>query len=275
MVIYDNVSAMRTASNLNQTTSALQTSLERLSTGLRINKAADDAAGMAITSMMGNVVDGMNQASINIQNGVNAIQTADSAASQINTILGRMQTLANEAANTTLTTSDRADVQKEVTQLISDINGIASSTKFNGVNLLTGAFGAATSGMKVQYGAYSANVYSVKVSALGATSIGVNAVCVTQVGVANTAITTIQKAVSALAITRANLGAYQNGLQYLSNNLQTSLQNLTASESTIQDTDVAAEMANYTKLQILQQSGTAMLTQANSLPQAALTLIKG
>jgi flagellin len=266
---------MQTASDLNLTTNSLQNALQQLTTGLRINSAANDAAGLAITSMMGNVIDGMNQANINVQNGINMIQTADSAAGQINSILGRMQTLANEAANTTLTTADRVDIQQEVTQLTSDINNIASSTNFNGVYLLTGKYsaGATGAGLQIQYGAYAANTYKVAVSGLTAGALGVNALSVTQVAGANTAITTIQSAVSSLASMRANLGAYQNGLQYLSNNLQTSLQNLTASQASIQDTDVATEMAKFTSLQILQQSGTAMLAQANALPQTALKLL--
>jgi len=264
---------MQTASELDQTTNLLQAAMQQLSTGLRINKAADDAAGMAITSMMGNVIDGMNQANINIQNGINAIQTADSAESQINTILGRMQTLANEAANSTLTTADRVDIQHEINQLIMDINSISTSTKFNGVRLLTGAF--SSTAYKVQYGAYSSNQFNITLSAVNAKTLNVSSVCVSQITSALAAIGSIQHAVSSLAITRANLGAYQNGLQYLSNNLQTSLQNLTASQAAIQDTDVATEMAQYTQLQILQQSGTAMLAQANALPQAALSLIKG
>ena len=271
MYIYDNVSALQTASELNQTTSALSTSLQRLSTGLRINSAADDAAGLAVTSMMGNIIDGMNQANINIQNGINAVQTADSAAGQINDILGRMQTLANEAANTTLTTNDRKDIGAEITQLVADINNIASSTNFNGIYLMKGSYSG--NGLKIQYGAYAANQYEVRITTMTAGKLGVSGLSVSSVTAANSAITTIQGAVSQLASTRANLGAYQNGLQYLSNNLQTSLQNLTASKSAIADTDVAAEMANYTKLQILQQSGTAMLAQANALPQAALKLL--
>lgn len=279
LYISSNVSALQTASELDQTTSSLQAAMQQLSTGLRINNSADDPAGMAITSMMGNVIDGMNQANINIQNGINAIQTADSAESQINTILGRMQTLANEAANNTLTPSDRQDIQTEITQLTTDIDNIATSTKFNGVRLLTGGFGAADS-YKVQYGAYSSNQFGITFNMVKASAIGINKVSISGINVgtvtgAVAAIQTIQKAVSSLAVTRANLGAYQNGLQYLSNNLQTSLQNLTASQSAIQDTDVASEMAIYTQLQILQQSGTAMLTQANALPQAALALIKG
>jgi flagellin len=377
MVINHNISSLNTLNKLNANTKAAQDSLEKLSSGLRINKAGDDAAGLAISQKMQAQINGLDQASSNAQNGISLVQTAEGAMGQIQTIMQRMNTLANESATGTndgAGGTDRTAMQSEFSALSTEINRISQSTQFNGTTLLTGnlsgsidqdtanstamgiagVLGANESGMKagtwtlaknttsngytitdgkttltsntvadktagtisfsgangqslslnvnnayaadsldgkailinadasleLQIGANSGDQMSVSIGDMQTsggtdaklTALG-NANINTQAG-AQTALDTVQTAIDDVSANRASLGTYQNRLQYTINNLSTQSQNLQSASSQITDVDMAAEMTNFTKNNILTQAAQAMLAQANQLPQGVLSLLK-
>jgi flagellin len=267
--INTNVAALNAYRNLAGTQNAMSTSLERLSSGLRINRAADDAAGLAISEKLRAQVNGLNQASANAQDGISLIQTAEGALNETHSILQRMRQLAVQSANDTNTDADRVNIQKEVTQLNQELDRISSTTQYNGKNLLDGTF----SGAKFQIGANAGQELTVSVAAADSTTLGVNAVDVSTQGGASSAITALDTAINTVSGTRADLGAVQNRLQHTVNNLGVAAENLTASESRIRDTDMAKEMTNFTRSQILSQAGVSMLAQANSAPQSVLKLL--
>lgn len=268
MIINHNISALNAWRNLNITDSSMDKSLEKLSSGLRINRAADDAAGLAISEKMRGQISGLNQAVRNAQDGISLIQTAEGALNETHAILQRMRELAVQAANDTNTDADRAQIQAEITQLISEINRIGNTTQFNTKSLLTGTLNAT-----FQIGANEGQTLSLKISDMRASALQVNGISLSTRGGASTAITTIDKAISMVSTQRAKLGAVQNRLEHTIANLSVASENLTAAESRIRDVDMAQEMANFTKEQILQQAGTAMLAQANQKPQAVLKLL--
>jgi flagellin len=283
MRINQNISALNAWRNLYINDTNMGKNLEKLSSGLRINRAADDAAGLAISEKMRAQIKGLNQAMRNAQDGISLIQTAEGALNEVHAILQRMRELAVQAANDTYTNEDRELLQKEVDELIAEIDRIAEQTQFNTKNLLTGSY-AATSGataLYLQIGANSGQVITVtigkmKASALGDTSTGgltINNVKVTGVTTASNAITAIDKAIAQVASERAKLGAIQNRLEKTINNLGVTIENLTAAESRIRDVDMAAEMMAFTKNQILVQASTAMLAHANVKPQSVLQLL--
>jgi flagellin len=378
MVINHNIAALNTFNQLSKNEKAQRSSLEKLSSGSRINSAADDAAGLAISQKMTAQANGLNQASSNAQDGISLVQTAEGALSETQSILQRMNTIATQAANGTLAANDRAAVGTEVTQLNAEIDRIATTTKFNGQTLLNGTFGvqldsaANTSGLAVgssgvtsidignaaasktytiggvsgtvtlsdgagntqtlsnvdgvagtlnfdklgvkigvnsswatatlaaakdtgatssagtvkttaagvavnlQIGSESGQTLGITIGMMDKSAAGLNTV---GVGVAttadaSTAMSNIQSAIDKVSLQRANLGAYQNRLDHTINNLTTESQNLTAASSAITDVDMAKEMMNYTKNNILNQAAQAMLAQANQLPQGALQLLK-
>ncbi len=274
MRINHNLSALNAYRNLVGTDNALNKNLERLSSGLRINRAADDAAGLAISEKMRGQIRGLDQAIRNAQDGISLIQTAEGALTESHNILQRMRELAVQAANDTLTgdgtiAGDRAEIQEEILQLIDELNRIATNTEFNTQVLLDGS----AVSLAFQIGANATQTMDIGISNMDATALGVNAVDLSTQGGADSAIGTIDGAITTVSTERAKLGAYQNRLEHTIANLGVASENLTAAESRIRDVDMAEEMMAFTKNQILMQAGTAMLAQANIKPQSVLQLL--
>jgi flagellin len=268
--INNNIEAVNAHRNLQLTALSMSKSMEKLSSGLRINRASDDAAGLAISEKLRGQVKGLTQAVRNAQDGISLIQTAEGALNETHSILQRMRELAVQAANDTLTTTDRTAVSSEMTQLTSEISRISSTTQFNSQVLLDGTF----SNKLLQIGANSGQTLSVSISGADATALAVNNLAVSSSGAASAAISSIDAAIGTVSDMRATLGGVQNRLEHTVANLGVASENLLASESRIRDVDMAQEMMNFTKVQILQQAGTAMLAQANTSPQSVLQLLK-
>jgi flagellin len=274
--INTNIDALTAYRNLSSTQNSQSTSIERLSSGLRINKAADDAAGLAISQGLTAQINGIGQAVRNAQDGINVVQTADGALTETHSILQRMRTLAVQAANDTNDTNSRGDIQKEVTALSSELDRIADKTTFNNIKLLDGSF----SGKKIQVGYASGDNISVDINSgttgtgFSSSGLGLSGVSLSSQSGADAAIGTIDTAIQNVSTARANLGALQNRFQHTINNLNVTQQNLQASNSAIQDTDMAQEMSNFTRTQILSQAGTSMLKQANQSTQGVLSLLQ-
>ena len=243
---------------------------EKLSSGYRINRAGDDAAGLAISEKMRSQIRGLQMASKNAQDGISMIQTAEGALNETHSILQRMNELATQCANDTYLSKDRDLAQKEIDQLLSEINRIASNTEFNEMKLLTGS----CSGKKLQVGAKEGQVISFSISAMSASGLSVGSVNIGSQTGASTAMTKVQKAIVAVAKQRADLGAIQNRLEHTIASVDTTAENLTASESRIRDTDMAAEMVTYSKNNILQQAAQSMLASANQSTSGVLSLLQ-
>ena len=285
MRINHNIAALNTHRQLNSATNAQSNSMEKLSSGLRINKAGDDAAGLSISEKMRGQIRGLDQASRNAQDGISLIQTAEGALNETHSMLQRMRELAVQASNDTNTTEDRTAIQDEANQLAKDINRIAKDTEFNGQALLTGGGGPNTDGtFSFQVGANEGQQITLTVADMtGATGLSIataddetgDAIDISSAAdVATAAITTINDAIKLVSAERSNLGAYQNRLDYAINNLNTSSENLTAAESRVRDVDMAKEMMEQTKNSILAQASQAMLAQANQQPQGVLQLLR-
>lgn len=270
--INTNVAAMNAYRNLSSTQGSMATSLERLSSGLRINRAADDAAGLAISEKLRAQTNGLNQATSNAQDAISLVQTAEGALNETHSILQRMRQLAVQSANDTNTSDDRAAIQKEVTQLNTELDRIANTTQFNGQNLLDGTGGTAGS-FTFQIGANSGQTVTVAFAKADSTTLAVNAADVSTQAGASSALTSIDAAIKTISGDRADLGAVQNRLQHTINSLSVASENSAAAESRIRDTDMAKEMTSFTRSQILQQAGVSMLAQANSAPQSVLKLL--
>ncbi|WP_413451447.1 flagellin [Georgenia phoenicis] len=268
--VQNNVSAMNAYRNLSNTQNDLSSSLEKLSSGFRINRAADDAAGLAISEGLRSQIGGLNVAVRNAQDGISVVQTAEGALTETHAILQRMRDLSVQASNTgALSDTAKTNIQAEITELAAGLDDIAAQTQFNGRALLDGTY----TGQTFQVGANAGEVITVNIgTAMSSTGLGVNALDV--VTNASTAITTLDTAIDTVSKVRAELGAKQNRLDHTINNLQVSVENLTASESRIRDTDMANEMVSYTSANILQQAGTSMLAQANQMPQSILSLLR-
>lgn len=269
MRINTNVSALNAYRNLYDTDMRLNKSLERLSSGLRVNRAADDAAGLAISEKMRGQISGLNQAVRNAQDGISLIQTAEGALIETSAILVRMRTLAVQCATDTYLDADRALAQLEIAELIDEIDRIASDTEFNKMALLDGTFTTKL----FHIGANATQNISVSIDNMDATNLGVNAVNIDSQTGADSAITIIDGAIEDVAGERATLGAIQNRLEHTVRNLSVASENLSASESRIRDADIALETIDFTRNQIMLQAGTAMLAHANIRPQAVLTLL--
>jgi flagellin len=278
--INTNIDALTAYRNLQTTQTSMSTSIERLSSGLRINKAADDAAGLAISQGLTAQINGIGQATRNAQDGINVVQTADGALNETQSILQRMRTLAVQSANDSNDDNSRGDIQKEVTALQSELDRIATKTTFNNINLLDGSF----SGKQFQIGYAANDTIQVDISSASgsgaagfkAADLGVGSTQIdlsTQSG-AEASISALDTAIQTVSTARAGLGALQNRFQHTINNLSVTQENLQASNSSILDTDMASEMSNYTRTQILQQAGTSMLKQANSAAQGVLSLLQ-
>jgi flagellin len=261
--IQNNVEALGAHRSLTQTSDKIAKSMERLSSGYRINRAADDAAGLAISERMRSQINGLSQANRNIQDGVSLVQTAEGNLDEVHSMLQRVRELAVQYKNGTLSTSDQAAIQTEVNQLASEIERIGTSAKFNGITLL------ATSGtVTFQVGVNDGETITVSTISLGST-LG----SFTSLG-NSTAISAIDAAISSISSARATFGAVQNRLEHSMASTQAYAENLTAAESRVRDVDMAAEMVELTKNQILQQAGTSMLAQANQAPQGILSLLR-
>lgn len=288
MRIVNNISAMNTHRQLTVADSSLSKSLERLSSGLRINRAGDDAAGLAISEKMRAQIRGMKQAIRNAQDGISVIQTAEGALTEVHNMLNRMRVLTVQAGNSTLTDGDKDKLHAEFELLSAEITRIAETTEFNTMILLTGEFGPnATSGpgkIVLQIGANAGQTLDITIDDMRAEELGVvaaNSASGTGLFIGGgsneqnieDALNAIDNAIELVSAQRASLGANQNRLEHTIQNLSITAENLAASESRIRDVDMAAEMAEFTKNQILLQSSTAMLAQANMKPQIVLSLL--
>lgn len=279
MYINTNVAAINAHRNLSYNNTQMGKTMEKLSSGYRINRAADDAAGLAISEKMRFQINGLNQAMRNAQDGISLIQTAEGALTEVHAMLQRMNVLANQAANGIYEESDREKLQDEIDQLISEINNIAQNTKFNGISLLA-VSGGATNSVTFQIGVYANNTISVTLEDLTAESLGLissGGSNISIVGIdgtnARAVISKIEQAIQQVSKQRAAFGAVQNRLEHTINNLGVNVENLSASESRIRDADMAKEVTSFTRNQILVQAGTAMLAQANAVPQNVLRLL--
>ena len=273
MVVQHNLTAMNANRQLGITTGQQAKSSEKLSSGYKVNRAADDAAGLTISEKMRSQIRGLNKASDNAQDGISLIQTAEGALNEAHSILQRMNELATQAANDTNTTSDRTAIQKEVNALTSELDRIASTTQFNTQNLLDGTF----SGKKLQVGALQNQKISIKITTMNAKGIGIKAGInnlVTTFTKAGSAMTVFQHAISQVSTMRSDLGALQNRLEHTVANLDNVAENTQTAESRIRDTDMAEEMVEYSKNNILAQAGQSMLAQANQSTQGVLSLLQ-
>ncbi|AYC28946.1 flagellin [Paenisporosarcina cavernae] len=270
MRIQHNISALNTHRNLAANSSQASKNLEKLSSGFRINRAGDDAAGLAISEKMRGQIRGLDMANKNAQDGISLIQTAEGALNETHSILQRMRELAVQSSNDTNTTSDRAELQKELTALISEIDRISTDTEFNTQTLLDGSF----SGKLIHIGANTGQTLSVSIATMGASAIGLSAVSISSQATADNAIGKIDAALSSVSAQRSSLGAIQNRLEHTINNLGATSENLTAAESRIRDVDMAKEMMSFTKNNILMQAAQSMLAQANQQPQGVLQLLQ-
>ena len=269
MVVQHNLTAMNTNRQMGVVSSSLQKSTEKLSSGYKINRAGDDAAGLSISEKMRSQIRGLNKASSNAQDGISLIQVAEGALNETHSILQRMNELATQAANDTNTSVDRTAIKNEMDQLTSEINRIQSTTQFNTMNLLDGSF----SSKNLQVGALSGQTIKISVTKMSASNIGVSGLSVSSNVKAGEAMSKIQLAIQSVSSQRSKLGAIQNRLEHTINNLNTTSENTSAAESRIRDTDMASEMVEYSKNNILQQAGQSMLAQANQANQGVLSLL--
>ena len=267
MRINNNVAAFNAYRNTTASSNGLSKTLEKLSSGFRINRAADDAAGLVISQNLRAQISGLRTATRNVQDGISVVQTAEGALNEVHSMLTCMRELAVQAANTGTMDNDAvAAADSEVTALVDEIDHISAETTFGSINLLDGSY----SGV-FQVSQASGDTVTVTVTTLDASTLGVDALTLT--GTVS-AISAIDSAITAVSTARGDLGAMQNRFESMVNNLQVGVENLTASESRIRDADMALEMVSFTKSQILLQAGTAMMAQANNVPQSVLRLMQ-
>jgi flagellin len=273
--IYNNVEAQNAHRQLSTTNNNLSRTMERLSSGLRINRAADDAAGLAVSEEMRTQIRGMQVASRCALDGVSLVQVADGALGGVSDMLQRVRDLAVQAANGTLTDLQRNNLDREVQSVISEIARVAADTEFNGIKILSGSVATAASAVTLQVGANGSQVIAFTIGTMSASDLGVSGLAVSTAASATAAIASLDAAIRAVNSQRAQMGAIQNRLEQTISRLELTSENLQAAESRIRDADMASEMIDYTRNQILQQSGTAMLAQANQAPQSILQLLNG
>ena len=286
MVINHNLSAMFANRTLGQTNDSSQTTMEKLSSGYRINRAGDDASGLAVSEKMRAQIRGLNKASENAQNAISFIQTTEGYLQETTDIIQRIRELAVQSANGIYTAEDRMQIQVEVSQLVAEVDRIASTAQFNGLNMLTGRYAkengdnTVTGSMWFHIGANMDQRTQAFIGTMTATALGVRALGTEEIisletpDDANRAINTLDEALKRINKQRADLGAYQNRLEHTILGLDIGAENLQAAESRIRDTDMAEMMVEHTKNQVLTQSGLAMLAQANQQPQAILGLLQ-
>jgi flagellin len=288
MIINHNMSAMYSNRQLSINQTDLSKNIEKLSSGQRINRAGDDASGLAVSEKLRSQVRGLNQAQKNVENGISFVQTSEGYLNETQDILQRIRELSVQSANGIYTQEDRMQIQVEVSQLVDEINRIASHAQFNGMNIMTGRFAknsvaaasAGFDGIRFQMGANMDQYESVFIGTMTAQALGVmNAqgtegiLSISSPESANLAIGTLDSALKMVSKQRADLGAYQNRFESASKGVAVASENLQASESRIRDTDMASEMVTYTKNQILSQAGNAMLAQANTRSQNVMQLL--
>ena len=286
MVINHNMSAMFSNRTLGVTNGSLSKDMEKLSSGEKINRAGDDASGLAVSEKMRAQIRGLNQASENAENGISFIQTTEGYLQETTDIMQRIRDLNDPSSNGIYTDEDRMQIQVEVSQLVAEVDRIASQAQFNGMNMLTGRFAqstgenSVTASMWLHVGANMDQRIQVYVGTMTAQALGVREAGTEQIiqlttpEDANRAIGTLDEALKKINKQRADLGGYQNRLEHAVKGLNVSAENMQASESRIRDTNMADQMVDYTKNQILSQAGTAMLAQANSQSQNVLSLIR-
>ncbi|HIS61310.1 MAG TPA: flagellin [Candidatus Scybalomonas excrementigallinarum] len=268
MRIQHNIAALNANRQLSGNNSAISKSLEKLSSGYRINRAGDDAAGLSISEKMRSQITGLDTAQKNAEDGVSLIQTAEGALTEVHSMLNRMVELATQSANGIYEAEDRKKIKSEVDALNAEISRIAKNTTFNGQSLLT------SGSQTFQIGPATGDVITVSLVSMDASSLGIGTIDVTTVTGSTSAIASINAAIDQVSTFRSNLGAVQNRLEHTINNLSVNSENLTAAESRIRDVDMAKEMMNYTKNNILTQAAQSMLAQANQLPQGVLQLLQ-
>ena len=268
MVVQHNLTAMNSNRMLGITTASQAKSTEKLSSGYKVNRAADDAAGLAISEKMRRQVRGLTQAAANAQDGVSMVQTAEGALNEVHDMLQRINELAVKGENGTLTSSDRSYINSEVKQLMSEIDRVASTTTFNEKNLLTGS----CSNVDLQVGAETSQHISLQITAMTCSGLGLSG-SITDASTAGALNKSCKTAIAALNKQRSDLGAVQNRLEHTINNLNNIVENTTSAESAIRDTDMATEMVRYANNNILAQAGQAMLAQANQANQGVLSLL--
>ena len=272
MRIANNIMALNAHRNLMINNTQIGKSVEKLSSGLRINRAGDDAAGLAISEKMRSQIRGLRMASKNAQDGISLVQTAEGALNETHSMLHRLRELAVQAASDTNTDEDRAALQLEVDTLLTEIDDITQRTEFNGMTLLDGSYGSGNE-LVIHIGANQGQNLTIAIGNMNASSLGVAGLDISTQSAADAAITTASDALEIVSNQRAELGAIQNRLEYTIANLDNAAENLQAAESRIRDVDMAYEMMAFTKHQILQQASTAMLAQANLAPQSILQLL--
>lgn len=270
MVVQHNVTAMNTSRQLGITTTGLQKSTEKLSSGYKINRAADDAAGLSISEKMRNQIRGLNKAASNAQDGISLVQTAEGALNEVHSMLQRISELAVQASSDINATADRTAVNDEITQLTTEINRVASTTQFNKMNILDGTF----KNKSIQVGANAGENIAISIDNMNCATLGMTNAGVDSYANANTTLTNAQNAITSLSSKRSALGAIQNRLEHTYDNLNNISENTQAAESRIRDTDMASEMVSYSKNNILQQAGQSMLAQANQANQGVLSLLQ-
>jgi flagellin len=284
MIINHNMSAINANRVLGMTQGDIQKDLEKLSSGQRINRASDDASGLAVSEKMRSQIRGLNQAGQNIQNGISFIQTTEGYLGESTDIVQRLRELAVQSSNGIYSASDRQMIQVEVSQLVDEVNRIASHAQFNGMNLLTGAFanrGAQNDGVAIQVGANVDQSKKIFVGTMSALALGLqtsdgqgtHSISIATAAEANLSLASLDKALGTITKQRADLGAYQSRFEMAGKGVAIAAENLTASESRIRDVDMASQMVSYTKNQVLQQAGSAMLAQANVSTRSVTQLL--
>jgi len=268
MVVQHNITAMNSNRMLGVTTSSQAKSTEKLSSGYKINRAADDAAGLAISEKMRRQIRGLTQAANNAQDGISCVQTAEGALAEVHDMLQRINELAVQSANGTNMSKDREYLNAEVKQLTDEIDKVANSVTFNEQKLLDGKFDT-----KLQVGSEKGDELGIKIEKMTATALKVDGVDISKADTAKNAIKTVKEALETVSKQRADLGAIQNRLEHKVSNLNNIVENTTAAESRIRDTDMASEMVKFTNNNVLAQAGTAMLAQANQSNQSVLSLL--
>ncbi|MET3682989.1 flagellin [Alkalibacillus flavidus] len=276
MIINSNIPAMNTHRQMGINQNEQQSAMEKLSSGLRINKAGDDAAGLAISEKMRGQIRGLDQASRNAQDGISLIQTAEGALDESHSILQRMREISVQSANDTNTVEDRNELQKELDALESELDRIAGNTEFNTKTLMDGSFSGGTSGLTFQIGANSGQNLQLNIEDMSASELGSGGVAgldITSQSGADDAISRIDTAIEGVSSQRSSLGAVQNRLEHTISNLDNASENLSAAESRIRDADMANQMMEMTRANILTQASQSMLAQANQQPQSVLQLL--
>ncbi|CUQ67240.1 flagellin N-terminal helical domain-containing protein [Candidatus Nitrospira inopinata] len=272
LIVNNNPASIAAQRNLTVSTNALQRSVERLSSGLRITRAADDAAGLGLSESLRAQIRSINQATRNASDGISLTQIADGAASVVGSLLARMRELASQASSGTVGSTERSYIDQEFIALRSEIDRIAQTTEFNGQALTSGS--TISFSIAIGFRSGTGNTLSLDLNDITTTSLGLSSVNVSTSGNATSALANIDNAISAVATARAEYGSLQNRLEATITNLQVTSENLTAAESRIRDADIAYETSVFTKNQILVQTGISVLAQANTLPQQALALLQ-